>query len=113
MGTRPSSAEARRSRNVKVNEVKRWYSDLQRRVFPEEWGAVRRRHTPADSTTPEKEARIALYRERAAERLPIQYIRNTVRLAPPASHGSTQSQTSSRTPAPARAAGLAQNRGRS
>ena len=80
MATRPSSTEARRKANRKNNEVKKWYSDLMRHLFPQEYGRRGRRYTAADGTTPEKEARINLYQQQASESIPIRYIRNSTLL---------------------------------
>lgn len=80
MGTRPSSPEARRKANGKNNAIKKWYSDLMRRIFPQEYGRRGRRYTAADGTTPEKEARISLYQQQALAHIPIRYIRNSTLL---------------------------------
>ena len=80
MATRPSSPESRRKANRKNNAIKKWYSNMMRRLFPQEYGRRGRRYTAADGTTPEKEARINLYQQQALARIPIRYIRNSILL---------------------------------
>ena len=80
MPTHKSSIEARRARYRAKAAEKKWYSDLMRSLFPEEYGKLRRRYTPADDTTPEKEARIILYQSQALARIPIRYIPNSILL---------------------------------
>lgn len=87
MGTRPSSIEARRKANRKNNAIKKWYSDMMRRLFPQEYGRKGRRYTAADGTTPEKEARINLYQAQALACIPIRYIPNSILLVTQGTHG--------------------------
>ena len=80
MPTHTSSLEARRARYRAKAAEKKWYSDLMRSLFPEEYGKLRRRYTPVDDTTPEKETRINLYQAQALARIPIRYIPNSILL---------------------------------
>ena len=80
MAGHTSSSRSRRWQNLKRDVLLASYDSAMRELFPEDFTACRRRYTAADSTTPEKEARISLYQQQALERIPIRYIRNSILL---------------------------------